>query len=122
MEKRIQMKPYGWLRAQGEKYYLLNPQPISKDSCWQDGTYMFFAATLTAGVHVATTIITNDFSIEYDTAIPYIEVLQVTEQEEPVENEDWISIDDILEQEAPVMDDDWEPLMEWVPDDIEDSL
>lgn len=75
-----QMKPYGWLHTQHEKYLLLNPQPLPKDSGWNDGTYTFFVAVnrYTAKedrfVPMATHVVTNAFAIEYDSTMKPIMV------------------------------------------------
>ena len=73
MPKITKMKPYGIVRVPGAtSYYLLNPQPIANDSCWDNGTYTFFVANknwsgddFTNPVYEATHIVTNCFTIEY---------------------------------------------------------
>jgi hypothetical protein len=63
-----QMRPYGRLYTQGQMYLLLNPQPIARDSCWDNGTYTFFVAYPVddSPAYPAVHIITNAFVIEMD--------------------------------------------------------
>lgn len=92
-----QMKPYGWLYTQGQKYLLLNPQPLPKDSQWNDGTYTFFvvANRYTAKedrfVSMATHVVTNSFAIEYDSKMSSIMVKGILNIPDGVTSEDVIT-------------------------------
>ena len=69
------MKPCGKIYSQDKTYLLLHPQPVAKDSIWNDGTYTFFVAKiLGANIYKATTIVTNCFTLEFDSDADVIEV------------------------------------------------
>lgn len=77
------MKPkqvYGRVFTGGQVYHLLNPQPLSRDSCWNDGTYMFLVANPRGE---ATTIVTNNFTIEYMSAPEKMLVEGMLDKETP---------------------------------------
>lgn len=82
------MKPYGVIFSQKREYYLLSPQPIARDSCWNDGTYTFFVAQHAIGGeegnYEALHIVTNSFVIEYYDNIPPIPVLGIMSEAEPI--------------------------------------
>jgi hypothetical protein len=119
--KSIQMKPYGVLHSQGKKYFLLNPQPVPRDSCWNDDVYTFFVATWD-GLHISTHIIVRgDFLIELDRKMPSIDVMDVYVGEEvvPAVEEELLTWDEYFDRETAVLDDQ-EPLRdEFI--DIEDE-
>jgi hypothetical protein len=69
------MKPCGKIYSQDKTYLLLHPEPVAKDSVWNDGTYTFFVAKiLGARTYKATTIVTNCFTLEFDNDADVIEV------------------------------------------------
>lgn len=107
MEKA--MKPCGYLYSQGQTYFLLEPQPIPRDSQWNDGTYTFFVAYIpllsrdlpTRAIH----IVTNSFCIEY-VDVDDIKVKNILDEEEsvPVEPVEWwdnLSKKSVIEEEFP---------------------
>lgn len=89
MEKTKKMKPYGLLFSQKREYYLLAPQPIARDSCWDNNTYTFFVAQRVAGegeeVYEALHVVTNSFIVEYFDDIQPIDVLGILQEAGPVE-------------------------------------
>jgi hypothetical protein len=64
--------PYGTITTLSQKFFLLNPQPVARDSCWDNGTYTFFVATMFD--NQPKTIVTNCFVIEYSNDIGPIEL------------------------------------------------
>jgi len=88
MGKR-KMEIFGRLFTGGQVYFLLNPQPVTKDSCWNQNTYAFFVATPRGE---STTVITNSFALEYSATPEDMEVSGVLE---PIAE----SFDDLLSPE-----------------------
>ena len=116
----IQKKPYGMLYTQGKSYYLLQPQPISRDSWQQDGTYGFYVgANDPRGKVVGIHLFTNQFAMEMIPNMPNI-TLSVDVEEKEESSWDYNSVEwDVLttnEMEEngfndPVMDDILDPIL-----------
>lgn len=73
------MNVYGKLFAGGQMYSLLNPQPVERDNCWQDGTYAFFVANSRGE---ATQVVTNSFVVEYAAKPESMLVTRVVSEDE----------------------------------------
>jgi hypothetical protein len=100
-----QWKPYGWLYTQGQRYSVLKPEPVAKDSSWNDGTYTFLVALETKSGYAATHLVTNAFAMELRDDLPAIEVDNTAEDVTIPVEEDFIPLDLFLEFEEPVLDD-----------------
>jgi hypothetical protein len=105
MDEKLQLvKPYGYIYANGEQYYLLRPEPLSKDSWQGDNTYRFLVVPVipdaieevgTKVYHVypyRRHIVTNNFTIEFmydleEIHVPVLDEIDVTSTEAQYDKE-----------------------------------